>query len=232
MQDVAASSHASGLSEPCPIGDSCGSTLRDISKKQRHLLDDPLKVGPCRKPEHGGTNLPIVDLDGYDSLSVDSLSHVWRDATNCDNCPPAPSSVGPPQVAPRLSGSQDPLERRRPVNQRGNNSNDLIDSMSIDSSVDCVGGRDATNVAIRCNILHPNLKRVASTPLDWFEREVFVLNASTSSSEDAPLSTPPPSSLGHNHVSVSGQPIRCIRSNYKCPKAGWSIEEYCEACHG
>ena len=175
-----ASSQSSGLSVPCLATHSSGSALRDISKKQRHLLDDPLKVGPCRKPEHGGTNLPSVDLEC--SLSVDSLSHVGRDATNCDNCPPAPSNVGPPQVAPRLSGSQDPLERRRPVDERGNNSTDLIYAMSIDSSVDCVGGRDATNVAIRCNVLHPNLKRVASTPLDFFEMEVFVLNASTSSS--------------------------------------------------
>ena len=95
----------------------------------------------------------------------------------------------------------------------------------------CSDGRDAINVAPR-NIMHLNHKRVASTSLERFEKEEIVLNVSTSSTENVPLSTRPPSSLGHIHNSWSGQSLRCIRSNNKCPKAGWTIEEYCEACHG
>ena len=120
------------------------------------------------------------------------------------------------------------MERRRPATHRGNNSSNFIEF----NSVACSDGRDATNFALRRNFLHLNLKRVASTSLERYEREEIVLSVSTSSTEDIPLSTPPPSSLGHIHNSWSGQSLRCIRFNNKCLKAGWAIEEYCEACHG
>ena len=50
--------------------------------------------------------------------------------------------------------------------------------------------------------------------------------------EEANVVTPPPTSLRHRHPTSPGQRIRCINGNHRCAQTGWTISEYCEACHG
>ena len=49
---------------------------------------------------------------------------------------------------------------------------------------------------------------------------------------EASVGNPSPTRLSHRYPVDHGQSIRCINGNLRCAKSGWTIKEYCEACHG
>ena len=79
-------------------------------------------------------------------------------------------------------------------------------------------------------------------PSKQLRQEECVRKASLSFVQEAPLCTSPYLSLyqpGHAWATTVSLVMiivihrpKCIYNNYRCPQAGWTIEEYCEACHG
>ena len=237
MQDVAASTHASGLSEPCLIGDSRGSALRDICKKQRHLLDNPLKADLGRQHVHGGPYHPISVFHGRDAtkdVGTDYLfarqlrqatSHASRNSAAASS---SHSGAPEPSIAlacrPARSCNDDPSNSTRPV--------------------DCLDGRDAT---IAGTSVHPSLelqlrdsldgtssvadtrKRVASVSLECTSRRGK--RASTCLRTPLVPSLPEPRQFP-SFCELSQPRPKCINGNFGCPRVGWIIRDYCEACHG
>ena len=240
MQDVAASTHASGLSEPCPIGDSRGSALRDISKKQRHLLDDPPKADLGRQHVHGGSYHPIITIDGRDAAKDVGSNCLFAKRPRQITSHASHNSAA---ASSSHSGATEPssdLACRPARSCNDNPSNNLpFDCLPID----CRDGRDATLAAT--SIQSPALQlRVSSRgdPLaaDTRKREASVSpdctnwrgkRASTSLSTPLVPSLPEPRQFPSS-CELSHPRPKCINGNFGCPRVGWVIQDYCEACHG
>ena len=123
------------------------------------------------------------------------------------------------------------------MQQRGGISSSF--HFDVTRAVDCRERRDATNSSLSCSAQPPKRattrahKRAASTSLESRRQEVVEARPPPFAREEGPLAAPPPTSLGMNQsASVGSSRHICILGTHMCPKAGWKIQEFCEACHG
>ena len=236
MQHAAASSQFPGLKRPCPSEHTSGPTLRAISKKQRHLLDEPLRVAHGRKPELGGNDHIVHSIDGRNAISIDCYAEIILVPISVA---PLSAVIASSRTAIAISesglalGDTSKKQRHLPGDPpKAGLCRDHRPGEHNHLDIDCNYGRDASiPVRTGTNTSHHYLASPGKSRTEFhmqpsdLTREEIVHNSSPSPAE-ANLCTPPPTSLSHRHS------LRCIHGDHRCAQIGWTISEYCEACHG
>ncbi len=210
------------------FGSACESVppLGADSKQQRHLLVSPPKGSFVRNSSDSNSN-----SDSYVHFGCHHSSKAARDELDVHESHAQSSSSGSNFASVSSNASypacevNDKQQRHLLVGTskagRIRHRSDLSPYTSRASPV-VVRNHSITNAR---DEPHDVLVVASCSQLSAREtREEIVYNSS--SSAEANLYTPPPTSLSHRPS------LRCIHGHHRCAQTGWTISEYCEACHG